>query len=1038
MHKYVAILAFGVCAFAQNPATPVFPTGKATDSNFGLANSNITAYTLNGAVADGTSPVSITLNAAMVAPAYIRIDNEEFFCPSATGNTLNTCTRQVNNTTHAAHSNGNAVIPVIPSDGWNQILSEIEAMEANSYNLTPNPAYLTCTAGTGGTTAHSLVKLANDGTTLVSGTTCIVETSATSDSSATGVAMDTSSAGTSVRVAIHGQYTCTADGTTTIGHLLGVGTTTAGRCGDLGQSSTTQVSSTTGILGKAISQTTISAGSQVTVNLFGPGHWGLANIPLYINDTTNTNTYAGCPTNVTSYYNGMMVVLNVANTNTTTALTLNVCSLGATSMIGANNTSIRSNTLVPGVPVLLVYQSPWFIALSLSATGESICTNETSGSTLAYYCSGWYSTPAMVGSIPTGQIVWFSPVHTSTGAATFQANGGSAYSVKRNDGTATQAGDLVGGSWYALVYDGTYLRIASNGTSGGGGGSAPFAANQLTDANPTRVSNTEIDAAMPSGGTNVGIGTGYTNFATTPVKFVGTTNPWCTAGGIVYFYVSTGGALMASANSNVTLSNMTLTNVSAGSNTATAFPTDGSKAFYYFTCGNTATNQWDTNPINDARSFLSTQPLSQGAGISITPGPVTSIAVDPGQVTFFTHGSGPPTVTGFFMEFYSDDTNHHLYQCFTTSCTSVTSGQWQQIDGGGGGGGSGTVSNSSVAPALACYTSTGTTVNSCGAHQAAAVLTCADTSGSPTAQSCSTSPTFSPASGDTIIYTTTTAITGDVTVNVNSSSAVHVRKWQGSSVLAASDLKANVPVLMTYDGTYWEISTIGNAPGGGGGSFDPMDMTKVTRTMQGCPSYFHDFYPYGGSSVSCQGELSANDPAYLQSSTGTSASTFVSLLTMACDNGSGCQTSSFFGPILTAATFRPFEVEGRISISSTSSVLHAVGAFSSYGTINNFVGILLNTASSSNWICGMTNSSGTVQSGSATIAAADTSIHSFKVVATAAGSVSCSIDSTTVTSTNTFPTPSGVLLGTQLENLSGSSINLNVSDIRVQVTNLVR
>jgi hypothetical protein len=101
------------------------------------------------------------------------------------------------------------------------------------------------------------------------------------------------------------------------------------------------------------------------------------------------------------------------------------------------------------------------------------------------------------------------------------------------------------------------------------------------------------------------------------------------------------------------------------------------------------------------------------------------------------------------------------------------------------------------------------------AHGLSAPKLCLDSSGSGTAQSCTTSPTFVPAAGDTIIYKTTTTNTGDVTINVNSSSAVHIRKWQGSAVLASGDLVAGVYVTLTYDGTYWETYTIGNAPTGG-------------------------------------------------------------------------------------------------------------------------------------------------------------------------------------------------------------------------------
>ncbi|MGH3429168.1 MAG: hypothetical protein ACRDQZ_16640 [Mycobacteriales bacterium] len=97
-------------------------------------------------------------------------------------------------------------------------------------------------------------------------------------------------------------------------------------------------------------------------------------------------------------------------------------------------------------------------------------------------------------------------------------------------------------------------------------------------------------------------------------------------------------------------------------------------------------------------------------------------------------------------------------------------------------------------------------------HHMTLPLACADVSGSGTAQSCGTSPSYTPASGDWILYSTTMTNTGDVTVNVNSLGAKHVRKWLAAAVLASGDLLANTPTLLVYDGTYWEVSTIGNAP----------------------------------------------------------------------------------------------------------------------------------------------------------------------------------------------------------------------------------
>lgn len=92
---------------------------------------------------------------------------------------------------------------------------------------------------------------------------------------------------------------------------------------------------------------------------------------------------------------------------------------------------------------------------------------------------------------------------------------------------------------------------------------------------------------------------------------------------------------------------------------------------------------------------------------------------------------------------------------------------------------------------------------------------CSDTSGSGTAQSCSFPVVYEqvPQKGDAFVYYTTTTNTGPLTINVNGSGAAPVLKWQGTA-LAAGDIQANKPVLMTFDGTNWLVSTIGNAPSG--------------------------------------------------------------------------------------------------------------------------------------------------------------------------------------------------------------------------------
>ena len=116
-------------------------------------------------------------------------------------------------------------------------------------------------------------------------------------------------------------------------------------------------------------------------------------------------------------------------------------------------------------------------------------------------------------------------------------------------------------------------------------------------------------------------------------------------------------------------------------------------------------------------------------------------------------------------------------------------------------------------------------------HGWSTTLQCNDTSGSGTAQSCTTSPSFTPAAKDCVIYNTTTANTGaGLTLNVNASAADSVGKWQGTTTLTAGDIAANKPVLACLDTAgIWELSTIGNAPSGGGGAF-PQTVSGTTNS----------------------------------------------------------------------------------------------------------------------------------------------------------------------------------------------------------------
>lgn len=56
-------------------------------------------------------------------------------------------------------------------------------------------------------------------------------------------------------------------------------------------------------------------------------------------------------------------------------------------------------------------------------------------------------------TLVAGQLISFAPLNSNTGASTVSVNGGTNLAIVRNDGTAVQANDLLGGLPVILIYD---------------------------------------------------------------------------------------------------------------------------------------------------------------------------------------------------------------------------------------------------------------------------------------------------------------------------------------------------------------------------------------------------------------------------------------------------------------------------------------------------------------------------------------------------------------------------------------------------------
>jgi hypothetical protein len=113
---------------------------------------------------------------------------------------------------------------------------------------------------------------------------------------------------------------------------------------------------------------------------------------------------------------------------------------------------------------------------------------------------------------------------------------------------------------------------------------------------------------------------------------------------------------------------------------------------------------------------------------------------------------------------------------------------------------------------------------------------CSDTSGSGTAQTCTTSPSFTPTGNQScILYHTTTSNSGTgLTVNVNSAGAKSVAIAGASgwtTTLTSGVIPSAKPVAMCYDGTNWDVLQTGTAASsGGGGSYTNVVASATSDT----------------------------------------------------------------------------------------------------------------------------------------------------------------------------------------------------------------
>lgn len=246
------------------------------------------------------------------------------------------------------------------------------------------------------------------------------------------------------------------------------------------------------------------------------------------------------------------------------------------------------------------------------------------------------------------------------------------------------------------------------------------------------------------------------------------------------------------------------------------------------------------------------------------------------------------------------------------------------------------VTGSTAAPTAAAIPSgiqnyvAGTGYNQATGHQVQVPLYCPDTSGSGTAQSCSTGgTTYTPAAADYIIYTTTTTNSGTgLTVNVNSLGAKSIAIPGASgytTTLTASIIPANKPQLLMYDGTNWDDQQTGTSAGGGSGTVNSGTATygayypATAAAVSGTAA----IQVAGASSTSGVGIGQANSDGLFQlEQTGNVEHTMTGPTTVPTFNGS-CASGTTTDCVLTSVT--GLATSGAILVGNSGEIILYTG-----------------------------------------------------------------------------------------------------------------
>jgi hypothetical protein len=134
------------------------------------------------------------------------------------------------------------------------------------------------------------------------------------------------------------------------------------------------------------------------------------------------------------------------------------------------------------------------------------------------------------------------------------------------------------------------------------------------------------------------------------------------------------------------------------------------------------------------------------------------------------------------------------------------------------------------------------------AHSTSAIAVCTGTSGNGSAYTCSTSPTFTPAANDQILFVADVASGTGPTINVNSLGAKAITKFGNVTPLETGDISQSQVTILVYDGTEWQAQNVASfaSPNQATYTVDGITFKTIRAAATACKAYMAAHYSSHG------------------------------------------------------------------------------------------------------------------------------------------------------------------------------------------------